>query len=313
MPDLTESPWAEIIAFAAADLGPILVVLVAAFLAIRLAGTFVHGVVKTLLDREVTEGTARELSAVEIKKRMDTLDQLGIHVIRFFVVLIAALMIMGRLGVDIGPAVAGLGVVGIAVGFGAQTLVRDYLNGALILIENQYAVGDIVRLAGVAGVVEDFTMRRTTLRDIDGVVHTVPNGQVLVASNMTRVWSRINEDVQVAYDTDIDQATRVIDGIGLEMAQDPAWNRIILEPPKVERVDALGDSGVTLKVLGTVRAPDRWAAAGEFRKRLLAAFASNAIEIPFPHRVIVNRTADAPAAGTGPPEHPVHQPTDPEP
>ena len=109
--------------------------------------------------------------------------------------IIAALMILGTLGLDIGPAVAGLGVVGIAVGFGAQTLVRDYLNGSLILIENQFTKGDVVRLAGVAGTVEDFSLRRTTLRDIDGVVHTVPNGEIKVASNLTRVWARINQDV----------------------------------------------------------------------------------------------------------------------
>ena len=105
----------------------------------RLASLFVHGIVKALLDREATEGTAQELSAVELKKRMDTLDGLGAHAIQFFIVVIAALMVLGQLGLDIGPAVAGLGVVGIAVGFGAQTLVRDYLNGALILLENQFA------------------------------------------------------------------------------------------------------------------------------------------------------------------------------
>src|SRR4029077_9784379 len=129
----------------------------------------------------------------------------------------------------IGPAVAGLGVVGIAVGFGAQPLVRDYLNGALILVENQYAIGDVVRLAGVAGTVEDFTLRRTTLRDLDGVVHTVPNGEVKVASNLTRVWSRINQNVTVAYGTDIDKATEVVDAVGREMAGEPAWHRRILE------------------------------------------------------------------------------------
>ncbi len=305
MPDLTISPWAEIANFVVTDLSAIAVIVIVATLAVRLARTFVHGVVKALLDREATEGTAQELSAVEIKKRMDTLDGLAIHVIRFFIIVIAVLMVMGRIGLDIGPAVAGLGVVGIALGFGAQALVRDYLNGALVLIENQYGVGDIVRLAGVSGVVEDFTMRRTTLRDIDGIVHTVPNGEIRVASNMTRVWARINEDVLVAYGTDIDRAIEVVDAIGREMAADPAWARIILEPPRVERIETLGDSGVTLKVLGSVRAPERWSAGGEFRKRLLVALAANDIEIPFPHRVIVNRTEEATSSG------PPATPTDP--
>ena len=223
-------------------------------IALRLARLFVHGIVKTLLDREATEGTAQELSAVELKKRMDTLDTLGANTLKFFIVAIAFLMILGEIGLDIGPAVAGLGVVGIAVGFGAQSLVRDYLNGSLILIENQFGRGDVVRVAGVAGTVEDFTLRRTTLRDLDGIVHTVPNGEIKVASNLTRVWSRINQDVTVAYGTDIDKAIAVVDNVGREMAGDPVWKRRVLEAPRVERVQSLEPNGVTLKILGTVRA-----------------------------------------------------------
>ena len=201
----------------------------------------------------------------------------------------------GWLGLDIGPAIAGLGVIGVAVGFGAQHLVRDYLNGALILIENQFSKGDVIRVAGVAGTVEDFSLRRTTLRDLDGVVHTVPNGEILVASNLTRVWSRINPDVVVAYGTDIDRATEVVDEVGRKMAADPTWKRRILEAPRVDRVAALGEYGVTLKILGTVRAPDQWSAAGELRKRLLAAFKEHGIEIPRPQRVILSRDPHAAA------------------
>ena len=177
-----------------------------AWIALRLAAVFVHGIVKTLMDREATEGTAQELSAVEIVKRMTTIETLAINFLRFIVVVIAGVMLLDQAGLDVGPAIAGLGVVGIAVGFGAQHLVKDYLNGALILIENQFSKGDVIRVAGVAGSVEDFSLRRTTLRDLDGVVHTVPNGEIEVASNLTRVWSRINQNVQVAYGTDIDRA-----------------------------------------------------------------------------------------------------------
>jgi small conductance mechanosensitive channel len=224
---------------------------------------------------------------------MDTLDDLGANVIRFFIVIIAGLMILRAFGLDIGPAVAGLGVVGVAVGFGAQHLVRDYLNGALILIENQFSKGDVIRAAGVSGEVEDFSLRRTTLRDLDGVVHTVPNGEITIASNLTRVWARINQDVVVAYGTDIDMATGVVDEVGTTMAADPRWKRRILEAPRVDRVAALGEYGITLKILGTVRAPDQWAAAGELRKRLLAAFKEHGIEIPRPQRVILSRDPGA--------------------
>ena len=303
MPDLDTPPWSTLVLVLREHAVPIVLVIVVALVLIRAARLFIHGIVKALMDREATEGTAQELSAVELKKRIDTLDDLGLNVIRFFIVVIAGLMILRSFDLDIGPAVAGLGVVGVAVGFGAQHLVRDYLNGALILIENQFSKGDVIRVAGVSGAVEDFSLRRTTLRDLDGVVHTVPNGEILIASNLTRVWARINQDVSVAYGTDIDKAIDVVDGVGKAMAGDTAWKRRILEAPKVDRVSALGEYGVTLKILGTVRAPDQWAAAGELRKRLLAAFHEHGIEIPRPQRVVLAR---APGGLPPPDEGMVH-------
>src|ERR687890_856031 len=156
MPELSS----EAAALVRDTLLPIAVIVVVALIATRLASLFVHGIVKALLDREASEGTAQELSAVEVQKRIDTLDELGSRVIRAFVVMIAGIMVLGALDLDVGPAVAGLGVVGIAVGFGAHSLVRDYLNGALILIENQYSKGDVVSIGGVSGAVEDFSLRR---------------------------------------------------------------------------------------------------------------------------------------------------------
>jgi small conductance mechanosensitive channel len=281
---------------------PIALIVVISLVVIRLARIAVRGIVKTLLDRETTEGTAQELSAVEIKKRMDTLEGLGTTVVQVFVVIIAGVMILGELDLDIGPAVAGLGVVGIAVGFGTQSIVRDYFTGALILVENQFSKGDVITIAGVSGTVEDFSLRRTTLRDLDGVVHTVPNGEIKVASNRTRVWARINLDVTVAYGTDMEKATRVVNDVGDAMAADPEWRRRVMEAPHVERIEALGEYGVTLKVLGMVRATEQWAAGGELRKRLLAAFATHGIEIPRPQRVVLARDPSidpfAPGGGT---------------
>jgi small-conductance mechanosensitive channel len=294
MPDFTRGPWRDVLM----TVGQITLVIVVAFVALRLAQVFVHGIVKALMEREATEGTAQELSAIEVKKRIETIETLGVNVFRFLIVAIAFLIVLDKLGENIGPAVAGLGIAGIAIGFGAQSLVKDYLNGALILIENQFSKGDVVRIAGVSGTVEDFSLRRTTLRDLDGTVHTVPNGAIAVASNLTRVWARVNQDVTVAYGTDIDKAIEVVDSVGKALAEDPVWKRRILEPPRVERVEALGEYGVTLKVLGTVRAPERWNAAGELRKRLLVAFHENGIEIPSPQRVFLQREA---AVGAGAP------------
>ena len=187
-------------------------------------------------------------------------------------------------------------------GFGAQSLVRDYLNGTLILIENQYSKGDVVSIAGVSGAVEDFSLRRTTLRDLDGVVHTVPNGEVKVASNRTRTWARINQNITVAFGTDIDKAIGVVDELGRQMHQDPVWKRRILEPPRVERVESIEERGITLKILGTVRASEQWAAGGEFRKLLLQALAKNGIQLPRPPQVVVAQPdgTDGVAVGAAP-------------
>jgi len=281
--DFSKPPLSDIVETLRTAGVQILIIVIVAFIVLRVARLSLRGILKALLDRETTEGTAQELSAIEVTKRLDTLDRLGGAVIRFFVIVIAGLMILTTIGIDIGPAVAGLGVVGIAVGFGTQSLIRDYMNGCLILIENQFSRGDVVSVAGVTGTVEDFSLRRTTLRDLDGVVHTVPNGAISVASNRTRTWARINQNVVVLFGTDVDKAIDVVNAVGQGMAADPKWKRRILEPPRVDRVESIDPTvGITLKILGTVRASDQWEASGEFRRKLLTAFAENGIEIPGP-------------------------------
>ncbi|HEX7225670.1 MAG TPA: mechanosensitive ion channel family protein [Candidatus Limnocylindria bacterium] len=252
--------------------------------------------VRSLLERRAAESEDESMPPLELERRVSTIARLVVRIGGAVVAVIAVLMILGEFDIDIGPAVAGLGVVGIAVGFGAQTLIRDWLAGIFIVLENQYSEGDVVRIAGVDGVVEAFSLRRTTLRDLDGTVHTVPNGQITVASNMTRLWSRVNLDVGVAFDSDIDRATALIDRVGEELQADEEWGPRLLEAPAVVRVDAVAGSVVTLKVLGQVRAAEQWAVAGELRKRILAAFAREGIDMPLPHQVIVTRGPAA--AGT---------------
>jgi len=295
--DFSKPPLSDIVETLRTAGLQILIIVIVAFIVLRVARLSLRGILKALLDREATEGTAQELSAIEVTKRLDTLDRLGGAVIRFFVIVIAGLMILTTIGINIGPAVAGLGVVGIAVGFGTQSLIRDYMNGCLILIENQFSRGDVVSVAGVTGTVEDFSLRRTTLRDLDGVVHTVPNGAISVASNRTRTWARINQNVVVLFGTDVDKAIDVVNAVGQGMAADPKWKRRILEPPRVDRVESIDPTvGIALKILGTVRASDQWEASGEFRRKLLTAFAENGIEIPGP-RVALPEPDGAGAAG----------------
>jgi small conductance mechanosensitive channel len=252
--------------------------------------------VRGVMERRSAEGANEDMPPHEVERRVHTIARLAVRVGAVIIVTIAVLMALDEFGVEIGPAIAGLGVVGIAVGFGAQTLIRDWLAGIFIVLENQYSEGDVVRIAGVEGVVEAFSLRRTTLRDLDGTVHSVPNGQITVASNMTRLWARVNLDVSVAYDTDIDRATAIINRVGTELQADEEWAPRLLEAPSVVRVNALADSSVALKVLGQVRAAEQWAVAGELRKRILAAFSREGLAVPFPHQVIVTR-----GPGTAPP------------
>lgn len=166
--------------------GQVLLILVAAaiaFVAVRLA---LGAAVQHLLERHARQQAEGLLTAVEMERRIRTLQRLASRVIGAVIVIVASLMVLDRFAINIGPAIAGLGVVGIAVGLGAQTLVKDWLAGIFIVIENQYSAGDLVRIAGVEGEVEDFSLRRTTLRDADGTVHSVPNGQIIVASNLSR-------------------------------------------------------------------------------------------------------------------------------
>lgn len=238
------------------------------------------------------------LTQVELERRVRTLERLVIRSVGVAIGVVAVLMALGELGLDTGPAIASLGVVGIAVGFGAQSLIKDWLAGIFVVLENQYNDGDVVRIAGVSGVVEDFSLRRTTLRDLDGTVHTVPNGQIVVASNLTRTWARVNLDIPVVHGTDIDAATTAINEVGAQLVDDPEWGPRLLEAPRVVRVNALDDLGITLKVLGQVRAAEQWSVAGELRKRILAAFAGRGIRMPTTQRIVVG----GPDAAVPPPD-----------
>lgn len=193
MPDLTNMPDSVEIGLQIALIAGAALI---GFLVLRAA---VAISVRHLIERRRTESADDVLPPAELERRVNTIARLAIRVAATVIVVIAVLMTLDLFGIDIGPAVAGLGVVGIAVGLGAQTLVRDWLAGIFVVLENQYSSGDVVRIAGVEGVVEDFSLRRTTLRDLDGTIHTVPNGQVTVTSNLTHAR---RDDPSVAAESD---------------------------------------------------------------------------------------------------------------
>jgi len=226
-----------------------------------------------------TKGESKE----GIKKRKDTLVGVLSGVGRVFIVIVAIMMVLDEAGVPIASVLVGLGIAGLAIGFGAQYLIRDLIAGMFIIMENQYRVGDVARVADVAGLVEEVTLRKTVLRDLDGIVHHVPNGEIRVASNFTRHYARVNLNVSVAYGTDLDHAISVINRVGQELAKDKDWRKMIKNPPQVLRVDNLGDSGIEIKILGDVKPIQQWAVMGELRLRLKKAFDAEGIEIPWPH------------------------------
>lgn len=230
----------------------------------------------------------------EIKQRADTLTHVFTRSGGTLLVILGFVTALPELGVNIGPLVAGLGIAGIAVGFGAQSLVKDFFSGIFILLDNQYGQGDVIEIAGKTGVVEDIGIRRTVIRDLDGVVHWVPNGEIMVASNFTQEFSRVNLDISVSYAEDLDYVMEVINQVGQELADDPDWKEIILDPPHSLRVNNFGDSGIDIKVIGDVKPIRQWEVMGELRRRLKRRFDEVGIEIPFPHRVMVH---EAKAAG----------------
>lgn len=250
----------------------LLLLVVATLLALRYAHVSVRAALGRLFDREAQEGTAQDVSAVELQRRRETLEGLVNRALRVMILIIAFLMALQVLRLDIGPAIAGLGIVGLALSLGAQHLVRDYVAGAFVLIENQYSKGDVVRIAGVTGAVEDISLRRTTLRDLDGTVHYVPHGLIQTSSNLTRSWAGLDLELPVPYDEDLQRVTDAIDDVGRRFAEDTTWRRRIVEPPRVVGVERLAEAGMVLKIRGAVAAPHRFAANAELRRLIAEAF-----------------------------------------
>jgi len=232
---------------------------------------------------------------IEIEKRTTTLLRILTTTAIVIIAIAALFMILSEIGINITPVIAGFGIAGIAIGFGAQSLVKDLIAGFFILIENQYGVGDVVRIADIAGLVEEINLRRTILRDLDGIVHVVPNGEIRVASNFTKEWSRVNLNVSVSYGEDLDRVIEVLNRIGKEMAEEPYWRELITGAPQVLRVDAFEDSGIAIKILGETKPIRQWEVMGELRRRIKRVFDEEGIEIPWPHTKVYFGSSPPPA------------------
>jgi moderate conductance mechanosensitive channel len=236
-------------------------------------------IIKITEDEDPTTDNDRE-------RRTKTLVQIFNIGVKTLVISFGAISILKEIGFDIGPILAGAGIIGLAIGFGSQSLVRDIVSGFFMILENQLRVGDVAQIGGVAGLVEKITLRIVVLRDLDGVVHTIPNGEIKTISNMTYGWSRAKLDFGVAYKENIDEVIEILQRLGNELVEDEQYKAAILEGPVMLGVDSLDDSAVTVRMLFKTVPLKQWDIAREFKRRVKNEFDKLGIEIPFPHRTV---------------------------
>ena len=262
----------------------ILITVVVAIVVQIIARKSISGIVKRIIRSH------KYASHSDEEKREKTLSTIFRTASAVIIWVIAGIVILSQLHVNIAALMTGAGLLGIVVGFGAQSSIQDFLAGLFIIAENQYRVGDIVTLrasgADYSGIVEDITVRITRLRDLDGNLHIIQNGSASVVSNLSFGYANVNIDIGVAYEADIDKVEKVMNQVGKTMKEDQEWGEMIVDPIHFLRLDSFADSAVVVKALGKVEPAKQWDVAGEYRRRLKVAFEKEGISIPFPQRVV---------------------------
>jgi moderate conductance mechanosensitive channel len=278
----------------------ILLIVVAALIVNRLVRRAVKRMLRTLQNGGLQErlGAVRRATpdalletgqmSLRAEQRIEALASVLRSVASFTIMAVAGVMILGELGVELGPLIAGAGIIGVALGFGSQSLVRDFLSGIFILVEDQFGIGDIVNLDGTtSGVVEAVSLRTTRLRAVDGTVWHVPNGEIRRVGNMSQHWSRALLDVEVAYATDLARAKEVIREVAHAVSEEDSH---VIEEPEVWGVEELGAHGVVIRLVVKTTPSEQYRVSRTLRERLKVAFDAEGIEIPFPQQTIWHRT-----------------------
>ena len=269
--------------------------LVLRFIMFKVVDGFIRGLESTMEDelpKGATEGEAREvigedhLRALRKVNRANTLGTLMKNVGSVLIISLALLMVLAEWGFNMAPLIAGAGILGLAFGFGAQTLVSDFLSGVFMLLEDQYGVGDIIDIDGTSGTVEDVQLRVTRLRSVDGVVWWVRNGEVTKVGNMSQNWSRTVLDIGVAYSANIPEVRRLMTEEALQLHADPEWGPLLLEEPEVWGVESLGDDSVVVRAVLKTQPGEQWGVARQLRERIKNRFDAEGVEIPFPQRTV---------------------------
>ena len=258
-------------------------ILIGMFVLLWLARVLEKRIVKLMVGKNGAESLA------ERENRAKTLVSVFHNAANLFVIIGGLLMLISEVGVNIMPLVGAAGVVGLAVAFGAQNMVRDYFSGFMILLENQYGINDVIKVGDIGGLVERITLRVTVLRGLDGTVHFIPNGQIDKVSNMTHGWSRALFDIGVAYKEDVDVVMDTLMKLGRELRGDPTFRQLILDDPEMLGVDAFDDSAVVIKFFIKTRPLQQWTVKRALLRRIKKKFDEMGIEIPFPHRTVYHR------------------------
>lgn len=258
----------------------VLLILLLAGLALRFIPRLISRLRRTLQERQ---------DSAEDARRIHTLSRVIRYVVTVAVTVVTGIVILGEFGISVAPILGAAGVVGIALGFGAQSLVKDYFTGFFLLLENQIRIGDIVEAGGKSGVVEELTLRYLRLRDYDGNVHYIPNGTVSVVTNKSLGYAFAVIDAGVAYGEDVDRVMAVMRAVGEALRQDAGFAPKILEPLEIAGVDRWADSAVVIRCRFKVMPLEQWNVRREYLRRLKAAFDREGIEIPFPHVKLVYR------------------------
>ena len=238
---------------------------------------------KTLISRAATPDI---FDSLESEKRINTLIGILQKLIKILVLAMCFVILLGKFGVNIGPILASAGIMGLAIGFGAQELVRDFISGFFLLLENQIRTGDVAIINGTGGQVEKIELRTITLRDFAGVVHIFQNGKINTLSNMTKEWSAVVFDIGVAYKEDVDRVIDIMKAVGKELQEDVDFKDKIIEPIEVVGLDNFADSALVIKARFKTQPIQQWNVGREYRKRLKKSFDLNNIEIPFPHTTV---------------------------
>ncbi len=280
----------------------ILLIVVAAAVASVVARRYVRRTVRRLISPEGT-ATARRLGRFSRpdprrSSRATSISNVVGSTLTVLIWTVALILIIGELGFDLGPFIAGAGIAGVALGFGAQSLVKDCIAGLFMLIEDQYGIGDVVDLGEAVGEVEAVTLRTTVLRGIDGTVWHVPNGEVKRVGNKSQLWSVAVVDVEVAYDSDLDQTRELMLSTAREVTTSEEWKADVLEEPTVLGVEALGADGITMRMIIKTSPGSQWALQRQLRESFKSSFDAAGIEIPFPQRTVWVRGGSAPSAAT---------------